>query len=285
MVDTMRFIRKNQNRKKKRYTVEKPDLISMAYIVLFYLIAIFFAVKTLTDSKSALPFLFIIPALIGIFVFYFLLPIRLLNFLINQIILFFYFLKIKKNIPAKTVIVTGKSEYKSPSFWFSPNYDLGLIFLIKYLKLKNEDISIYKNVDLNTLDEIMSNDNISTVYLVGHGRRHGFAIDSNTVVDYCRYNDTIYKKHYVYQIHCNHGKGKSLVGYVVDEENREECLPPHGYFSNFTINQMFIDKIIDYKHYGKAFGFIVNIWYNFLFLVVAYFALAIWILFFTKIIG
>ena len=284
-MDKMGFFRDDENSKKKSYIAKKTDLILIAYLILFYSIAFFFIAKTVIGGKSALPFLFIIPALTGIFVFYLLLPIRLLNFVINQPILFFYLRKIKKNIPSKTVIVTGKSEYKSPSFWFSPNYDLGLIFLIKYLKLKDEDFSIYMDVDLKTLDEIMSNNDINTVYLVGHGRRHGFGINSNTIVDYCRYNDARYKKHYVYQIHCNHQKGTSLVEYVVDEKNRKECLPPHGYFSNLTINQMFIDKIIDYKNYGKFLSFIVKIWYNFLFLVVPYSTLLIWILIFNKIIG
>lgn len=276
---------KRTNDKKKSYTTKKPDFISMAYLFLLISIALFIVVKISTDSKFALPVLFMIPTFVGVFVFYILLPIRLLNFVISQIIIFFYLRKIKKSTSSKTVVVTGKSEYRSPSFWFSPNYGLELIFLLEYLKLKDEDFSIYKNVDLETLDAIMSNKNISTVYLFGHGRTHGFAIDSNTVVDYCRYNDPRYEKQYVYQIHCNPQKGTSLVEYVVDEKNKNECLPEHGYLSNFGISQMFIDKIIAYKNYGKFLSFIVNIWYNFLALTVPLFTLIIWMLIFTKIIG
>lgn len=272
-------------KKKKSYTMNIPDFISIAYLLLFYSIVLFIGVKTLTNSKFAFPVLFFVPAFIGIVVFYIVLPIRLLNFIISQVILFFYLRNIKKNTPSETVIVTGKSEYKSPSFWFNPNYDLDLIFLLEYLKLKKEDFSIYKNVDIKTLDKVMSNNNIRTVYIVGHGRRHGFVIDANTTLDYCRYNDPKYKKNFVYQIHCNSQKGTSLVEYVVDEKNREECLPEHGYISNFTINQMFIDKIIEYKNYGKFLSFIANIWYNFLALTVPLFTFIIWMLIFTKIIG
>lgn len=281
-----RFLRilKPADNKKKSYTTKRPNLISIAYIILFYLISLAFAYRSLTDGKSVLPILLFIPALIGIFFFYFFLPIRLLNFILSRTIILFYLRKIKKNVPSNIVIVTGKSEYKSPSFWFSPNYDLDIVYLVKYLKLKNEEFSIYENVDIDTLDKIMYNKNIKTIYLVGHGRRHGFAIDSNTVVDYCRYNDPKYKKDYVYQIHCNPQKGTSLVEYIVDEKNRKECLPEHGYISNFGINQMFIDKIIECNNYGK-FGFIVNIWYKFLSLVVPLFAFVIWIVVFTKIIG
>ncbi len=271
---------KPTNGQKKSYTVKKPDFISILFILFLISIALFFAFKISTNSKFALPVLLIIPMFIGIFVFYILLPIRLLIFALSQLILFFYLGNIKKNMPSKTVIVIGKCEYKSPNFWFAPNYDLDLLFLVKYLKLKDEDFSIYKNVDIETLDGIMSNENIKSVYLFGHGRRHGFGIDSNTVVDYCRYNDPKYKKDYVYQIHCNHQKGNSLVEYVVDEKNRKECLPEDGYLSNLTINQMFIDKIVEYKNYGKIRGS----WYNFLASIVPLISLIVWILIFTKII-
>src|SRR3972149_4338412 len=120
---------KLNDKKKKSYTMNKPDFISIAYLLLFYSIVMFIGVKTITNSKFAFPVLFFIPAFIGIVVFYIVLPIRLLNFIISQVILFFYLRNIKKNTPLETVIVTGKSEYKSPSFWFNPNYDLDLIFL------------------------------------------------------------------------------------------------------------------------------------------------------------
>ena len=271
--------------KKRSYTTNKPDLISVAYTILFYLIALFYIYKTLTNTQSALPLLIIFPAFIGIFFFYFVLPIRFLNSVIIQTMTFIYLSKIKKNTPSKTVIVTGKSDYKSLSFWFSPNYGLDIIYLLKFLKLKGEDFSFYKNVDIKTFDEIMSNTKITTVYIVGHGRRHGFAIDAETAVDYCRYNDPKYKKNYVYQIHCNQQKGTSLVEYVVDEKNKAECLPEHGYFSNFGINRMFIDKIIEFKKYGKWKSIFAKLLYNSLPILVIYLTLLIWILIFTKIIG
>ncbi len=90
-------ILRHTNNKKKSYTIEKPDLISVAYLILFFSIALYFVFKMVTNSKSAIPFLFIIPTFIGVFVFYILLPVRLLNFGISQIIIFFYLKKIKKN--------------------------------------------------------------------------------------------------------------------------------------------------------------------------------------------
>jgi len=43
--------------------------------------------------------------------------------------------------------------------------------VIKYLKEKKEDFSIYNEIDTKTFDEIMANKTIRTVYIFGHGHR------------------------------------------------------------------------------------------------------------------
>ena len=272
--------------KKKHYIHDEPDWISIGYFLLFCFIASFPIIKYLFGLKAAFQFLLLPPSFLGILVFYFLLPAKLFVFLITHSILSVYLRKIKKNTPSRTVVVIGKCEYKSPKFWFSPNYESDLLFLIKYLKLKNENFSIYKNVDVKALDEIMSNKDIRTVYLVGHGRRHSFAIDSKTLVDYCRYDNPKFKKDFVYQVHCNQGKGKSLVEYVVSKNNRKECLPEHGYVSNMTITRMFVDKIIEHKGYKGLRKYIVSIIYLSLSVLgPIILALILWIFIFLKLGG
>ncbi|MHA1827136.1 MAG: hypothetical protein ACTSX6_00660, partial [Candidatus Heimdallarchaeaceae archaeon] len=54
------------------------------------------------------------------------------------------------------------------------------------------------------------------------------------------------------------------VEYVVPKENWKECLPEHGYMSNITVNQMFIDKIIALKNYNGFKAKFSKIWYNIL---------------------
>lgn len=271
--------------KKKYYIPDVPDWIFIGYVVLFYFIAFFLIIKYLFGLKVAFPFLLLPPLFLGIFVFYFLLPARLFIFLITHSILSVYLGKVKKNTPSRTVIVIGKCEYKSPRFWFSPNYDLDLLFLIEYLKLKNGNFSIYKNVDVKALDEIMSNKDIRTVYLVGHGRRHSFAIDSKTFVDYCRYDSPKFKKDFVYQLHCNHGDGISLAEYVVSKNNWKECLPGHGYMSNMTVTKMFVDKIIEHKGYKGLRKYIVSTIYLSLSVLVPTLALFLWIFIFLKLVS
>ena len=250
-----------KNVNKKKYATKAPDYISIAYHLLFYSIAIFLLIRLFTNKQFALPFLFLIPFVIGIFIFYILLPLRLINFVIGHIFIYLYTRTIKNNVPLKTVIIIGKINYKDPNFWFSPSFDLDLVYLIIYLKIKKEEFSVYRDTTLTELDEIMLNQNIKTIYLVGHGRRHGFSVDKELVVDYCRYQDTKYSKEHVYQIHCNGGGGKSLVEYVVHTKNQSTYAPEHGLFSNLGFIEMFIDKIIEHRNLNKFNSFLLKCWY------------------------
>lgn len=284
MIEKLKNLFKKKE-KKAKYVAELPDWTSMAYWALVYSLGLFFIVRAAANEKIAAPFLIMIPSLIGIFIILFLLPIRLLNFLVTEVVLRVHLFHIKKNIPLETVVVIGKNEYLKPSFWTAPNYDTDLMFIVKYLKLLGKPFSIYYDASIETIDEIMANKKIKTVFFVGHGRRHGFVIDKSTVLDYCRYASAKYKKNFVYQIHCNQGKGKSLVEYVVPKENQEVCLPQHGYMSNITVNQMFIDKIIDLK---KIIGWkakLLKVWYNLLATIIPVVILFGWGYLFLKMVG
>lgn len=268
-----------KNKKKKSYVANMPNYITWGYWALLISVFMYLFFKILIGKTQSLPVLFVVPMFIGFILIYLLLPVRALLFFVNQLIIRVTLFSVNRNHPKKTVIVIGKDEFKNPSYWVSPNYDLDLLLIVKYLKIKNEDFSIYYNVDKSKLDEIMTNKDIKTVYLVGHGRRHGFALSKNEVVDYCNYNNmNKYKKDFVYQIHCNHGKGKSLVEYVVPEENRTECLPEHGFMSNFSITEMFVDKIIEYKGYGKVKRFLYSLWYNAIFMSGAVIVFVLWLI-------
>lgn len=276
-------IKKNFSKGENKYYISNlPDLVSILYFLSFCFIASFLIVKYLFGLKIAVSVLLLPPLFLGIFIFYFLLPVRLFIFLVTQLILLLCLRKVKKNIPSKSVIIVGKTDYKSPRFWFSPNYDLDLLFLVEYLRVKKEDFSIYENIDIKTLDRIMSNKDIKTVYLLGHGRRHSFAVDSKIVVDYCRYDDPKFRKDFVYQLHCNHGGGKSLVEYVVPKDNWKECLPSHGYMSSMTITTMIADKIAEYKYYKGLKKQLISLLYPVLSSMVSTLALILWMIIFLK---
>lgn len=271
--------------KKGKYTEELPDLTGMAYLVLVLSVGIFFIMRALANEIIAAPFLIMLPALLGILFILFVLPIRLLNFLITEAVLRVYLFHIKKAVPEETVVVIGKNEYLKPAFWTSPNYDLDLLFIVKYLRMLGKPFSVYYESSIETIDKIMANKKIKKVFFAGHGRRHGFGVDSSTGLDYCRYNSAKYRKEFVYQIHCNHGKGKSLVEYVVPKENWEECLPEHGYMTNITVSQMFIDKIIELKKLQGWKAKFTKIQYTILTMIIPVIIFFVWGFIFLKMVS
>lgn len=271
--------------KKKTYVADAPDFTALAYWVFVLSVGTFLIMRAALNQKVALPFLLMFPAMVGIFFILFILPVRLFNFIITEIVLRVYLFHTQKGTPEETIVVIGKNEYRRPSFWISPNYDTYLILIVKYLRLLGKPFSIYYDSSLENLDEIMANKKIKTVYLVGHGRRHGFVIDGKTVVDYCRYQGVKYKKDYVYQIHCNHGKGMSLVEYVVPKENQQGCLPEHGYMSNITVNQLFIDKIVQKQGYRKIKLFLVKGWYSFMTMLIPIIVFFAWSYIFSRMVA
>jgi hypothetical protein len=261
----MKLIKKlfPKKEKKKTYVAENPDWTTFGFWIVMLSFASYFIVRAVLNKTIALPFLMAFPALIGVFVILYMLPFRAITFAITLIVLGLHLRKIPRDQPLETVVIVGKNDYWRPSFWAAPNYDTDFLILIRYLKLKGSPFAIYENVTIEKFDEIMENTNIKTVYIVGHGRRHGYGLDSKIIVDYCRYKDDAkYRKDFVYQIHCNHGSGTSLVEYVVPREHQAGCLPEHGFMSNTTINQMFIDKIIAHQKYVGWKAKIVEWWYK-----------------------
>ncbi|MDD3976470.1 MAG: hypothetical protein WCY27_04085 [archaeon] len=241
---------------KKSYVQKKIDYVSLILSGILYSIGLSLLMRIICKLFNFNNFeLSYIPLSI-LFLFFVIIIVvlisKLFNFWLVELIIYFKLKSIKINKPANTVIIIGQINFNKISYWITPNYDLDLLLIINYLRLKNTDFSIYRNVTVNILDAIMLNRKIKNVYLLGHGMRHGFKIDSDIILNYCRYDNTKYKKDYVYQIHCNNGYGKSLVEYVVPKKNQKDCLPEHGYMSNITIQHMFMDKIIDIEENHKS---------------------------------
>src|SRR3989344_7703137 len=105
--------------KKKSYVAQNPEWTTAGYWILLGSIFLYLAVRFLFNKVAALPFLLILPMMIGTFAIFFVLPIRTLSFFITEAILRINLFHIKKNIPEETVIVIGRSEFKKPSFWLA----------------------------------------------------------------------------------------------------------------------------------------------------------------------
>jgi len=91
------------------------------------------------------------------------------------------------------------------------------------MRAENRDFSFYPRAGLVDVENIMRNKNISEVYILGHGNSHEFQLGTDEILYYCEFNDPKYTKQFVHQVHCGDKHGKSLIDYVVPEENRARC--------------------------------------------------------------
>lgn len=264
----------NDKEKSEYYIKTDREWSRYAYWAFIFTI-IFWVISKIVPSFGQSLFLY--PSLfIGAAILLLYVPVKILDFWISSLIISISLKKIPKNKICKTVIITGKSELSKADFWIDPNYDLDILLVVKYLLLKGDEFSIFGNVNREKLEEIMSNSNIRVVYLLGHGRRHGFMINKNDMVDYCIFNDKKYSKDFVYQLHCNHRGGKSLPEYVVSIENQKECVPEHGFMSSGTISRMYIDKILKMKNLGKKRSIVLKYWLYFITNIAIILSLIVW---------
>ena len=89
----------------------------------------------------------------------------------------------------------------------------GIDLLIKCLKTKKESYKVYKEVTGNDFKEIVRNQKVKSLYIFGHGCKHGIKLGRNDFVYYCELQDAP-KKDFIAQLHCNHQGGFSLADYL-----------------------------------------------------------------------
>lgn len=154
-----------------------------------------------------------------------------------------YLKKFKKNTPEEVVLVMGHSDWTKLEAWLKPNAFLAeMKSIVKYLQTKNQNFSFYTHATLKDVEEIMSNKTIKEVYFVGHGSSHLFQLKTDVILYYCEFNNLVYGKEFVHQIHCGTSHGKSLADYVVPEQNRKGC-----FFFRKPITGPFIEKQFENK--------------------------------------
>lgn len=84
--------------------------------------------------------------------------------------------------------------------------------LVKYLRENKKPYRVYERVNINEVRRIINNRDVSSVFLFGHGQRHGIKLGRDEMLYYCEF-DNHPKKDLIAQFHCNHLKGKSLADY------------------------------------------------------------------------
>jgi hypothetical protein len=87
-----------------------------------------------------------------------------------------------------------------------------VVRLIKYLKKENKSYQVYNHVTSDQLKRIINDKKVNSIFLFGHGERHGIKVNRNEVVYYCEFPNHP-KKYLIAQFHCNHLGGKSLGEY------------------------------------------------------------------------
>jgi hypothetical protein len=136
-----------------------------------------------------------------------------------------YLSKVNQDIPKSAVVVLAYYDIYNIKYGMKPNYDFGNIkAIVNYLKISTrDDFSFYVKASRNDVDEIMADKNVREVLFVGHGDSHTFVLNLEDEIYYCDFNSPIYFKDFVHQVHCGTKGGKSLVDYIVPEENKSKC--------------------------------------------------------------
>lgn len=103
---------------------------------------------------------------------------------------------------------------------YSPeNFSLyldGVDLLIKYFKTNEMSYKVYKEVTGKDFKEIVKNQKVKSLYIFGHGCKHGIKFERSDFIYYCELQDAP-KKDFIAQLHCNHGGGFSLADYLAKE--------------------------------------------------------------------
>lgn len=132
--------------------------------------------------------------------------------------------KFRMNTPAETVVVLGHPNWFLLEGWLKPIFFASEIKqLVKTMRAENRDFSFYPGANLADVENIMNNKSIKEVYFLGHGNSHEFQLGTDEILYYCDFNDSRYTKQFVHQVHCGDKYGKSLIYYVVPEENKAKC--------------------------------------------------------------
>ena len=171
-------------------------------------------------------------------------PIVAIVLPIHNLFLKKYLKKFKQNTPAEVTIVLAHSDWRKLEAWVKPNFFINEIaILIKYLKTNKQDFSFYPNATIEGVEKIMQSKTVKEVYFFGHGSSHVFQLGTDDILYYCEFNHERYGKEFVHQVHCGTKDGKSLVDYVVPENNRSKCFLIRKSISGLDIVKEFKKKI------------------------------------------
>lgn len=158
------------------------------------------------------------------FIYILVAPLMPFFMLINQFFAKRYLKNFTQNKHEEVVVVLAHSDWTKLEAWVKPNYFLSeLKVLVRYIKAKKKRFSFYTHATMSDVESIMKDPTAREVYFVGHGSSHMFQLKTDDILYYCEFNNPMYSKDYVHQVHCGTPHGKSLSDYVVAQENKQGC--------------------------------------------------------------
>ncbi len=234
------------NSGRKILNVEYKLLLFIVYLALL----IFILIKR-QDLQFLLYFHIISVFLFSIFYFgrqffYILVsPLMVIVILVEHYRIKTFLKRFKTNTPTGVAVILGHSDWTKLEAWIKPNMPLReLKLLVAYLKKKNQEFSFFQNANFQDVEKIMNNQNIKEVYFLGHGNSHAFQLNTDDILYYCEFNDSEkYAKEFVHQVHCGTKHGKSLIDYVVPDENKSKCFLFRKSINSFAIEREFRKRI------------------------------------------
>lgn len=158
------------------------------------------------------------------FLYIFVAPLMAIYIPIEQWRIRMFLKNFKQNTAVEVAVLLGHSDWTKLEAWVKPNFSLKeLKSLTKYFESRNQDFSFYPAANFKDVEGIMADKAVKEVCFFGHGSSHVFQLCTDDILYYCEFNNPIYGKAFVHQVHCGTPDGKSLVDYVVPEKNKSGC--------------------------------------------------------------
>lgn len=156
----------------------------------------------------------------------------------------------KVNQRTETVVVLAHSDWRKLDGWLNPNFFTGEVRKLAALLGKaGRDFSFQVMATPEDVERVMADPAVREVYFYGHGSSHMFKLDTNNIIYYCDFADGKYAKEFAHQLHCGTEHGKSLIDYVVPEENRASC-----FLVRKPVTAIDIGKELDRRVLADAMG-------------------------------
>jgi len=158
------------------------------------------------------------------FIYVLISPLMIILVLLTEFRIFMFVRKFPRSDDSEVAVVIGYSDWKTLEGWIKPNvFVKELKTVVNLLKKEHKSFSFYLRSSPVDIEKIMADKNIREVYFMGHGTSHVFQLSNNAIIYYCDFNKDKHGKNFVHQLHCGTKDGKSLLDYVVSEENKSKC--------------------------------------------------------------